>query len=86
MRGSVIYCYFLQQLCVPTGNREFPAQIRQGGRRTARAAPSTSPGSQDVTTPGFSHLVCAHFQTQHFIFLLFPGSEGFSSFPRPTQQ
>lgn len=36
----------------------------------------------DVTTAGFSHLMCIHFQTQHFIFLLFPGSQ--QGFP-PSQ-
>lgn len=57
MHDNVIYCYFFQQLRVPAGNREFPAQIRQGERRTACDVPSTSPGTQHVTTPGFSHLI-----------------------------
>lgn len=84
MRDNAIYCYFLQQLRVPTGNREFPARKWEGGRRTARAAPSTSP---DVTTPGFSHLVGAHFPILTLYFPAFPGSEdGFPSFPRPMQQ
>lgn len=82
MRDAVLCGCFPQQLRVPTGNRGFPAQIWERGRRTARAGPSTSPGTQDVTRAGFSHLVRTHFQTQHFIFLLFPGSE--DGFP-PSQ-
>lgn len=82
MRDAVLCGCFPQQLRVPTGNRGFPAQIWERGRRTARAGPSTSPGTRDVTRDGFSHLVHTHFQTQHFIFLLFPGSE--DGFP-PSQ-
>ncbi|RLV86539.1 hypothetical protein DV515_00015910 [Chloebia gouldiae] len=41
----------IKQLRVPTENREFPAQIRRRGRRTARAAPSTSPGPEDGFPP-----------------------------------
>lgn len=79
MRDALIIVIFSSSTVFPWRTEASQRKHGAGGKRTARAGASPSPGTwtggEDENRAGFSRLMCIHFmgngKTKHLIFLLF---------------